>query len=108
MLNNADMPDAKKEKALWRKLQSEDDHAKIRQIPEPDAYMETTHAEVNREYGVTVKLEPLCRKLQNQTWRRESSSRRFDFQTVCRQTTSESMGGAKNTDECVLSLHTVR
>ena len=76
LLNNADMPDAKKVQALWRKLQSEDElarsvtedsHAKIRQIRKPDAFLETTQAEVNRGYGVTVKLESLCRKLQNQT-----------------------------------------
>ena len=76
LLNNADMPDAKKVWALWRKLQSEDElarsvtedsHTKIRQIREPDADLETAQAELNRGYGVTVKLESLCRKLQNQT-----------------------------------------
>ena len=61
---------------MWRKLQSEDElarcvtedsHATIRQTRESDADLETTQVEVNRGYGVTVKLESLCRKLQNQT-----------------------------------------
>jgi hypothetical protein len=76
LLNNADMPDAEKVQALWSKLQSEDElarsvtedsHAKIRQIRETDADLETTQAEVNRGHGVTAKLESLCRQLQNQT-----------------------------------------
>ena len=58
------------------KLQSKDElartvtegsHATIRQIREPDADLETTQAEMNRGYGLTVKLESLCRKLQRQT-----------------------------------------
>ena len=84
LLNDADMPDAKKVQALWRKLQSEhelarsvteDSHAKIRQIREPDADLETTQAEVNRGYGVTVKLESLCRR-PTVWWRREKAAHR--------------------------------
>ena len=71
---------------------TEDSHAKIRQIRELDAGLETTQAEVSRGYGVTVKLESLCRKLQIQTNSFVEERRQLTdmSQTMCRQTTSES------------------
>ena len=72
LLNNSDVPDgfsvvAQAPACELARSVTEYTHAKIRQIREPDADLETTQAEVNRGYGVTVKLESLCPKLQNQT-----------------------------------------
>ena len=52
-------------KVNWLEASQRTATQEIRQIRQPD--LEAIQAEVNRGYGVTVKLESLCQKLQHQT-----------------------------------------
>ena len=73
---------------------TEDIHAKIRQIREPDADLDddTGRGEpwVRCHSQVGIPVPEASETDQQFGGRRESSSRRFDSQTVSRQTTSES------------------